>query len=542
MSVEVASCTLAQLFSKQSIVSANNTEIHGELAIPEYQRPYRWGEVQIKKLLSDYQLYLADLAQSALIQSTSTQSDSAYGYYLGSVILHQSAENGQLNIIDGQQRLTTLALIAYVQYLSHKANAASQANEQDAIELNPFELSPFELSLSYDSPESQQQIVKNLAWLQDYSTSSNASQIAAFDANRINLTLVVTRSEDDAYRFFETQNTGGVRLSGPDIIKAHHLRAIARQSQNEFAAKWEALGDLNPVVGSLVKGRYWQKLYNRNVPSHRQPHLVRSAVVNELGESTGKGDDIAFGRFERAYLLDGGQIDKQAQQGYELRQPLNSGINTIHYLSYFEQLRSKYLTSVINNKNVKHKRATSNSLADKENTLARFFHFYQGLICQLDGCSYVKGLYDTALLIYISQFGEQQLDIAAKKLFRVIYSPRVSNQKAVRENSISAFVRDNPVLDWITASYTPNMCFDYLDRFSFKTDPANLAVDKNSVKKRFIFSVLKHLAIKVIEGGSAQELANTYTAELDAYILPLGTKAVAVNQLNMRKNNGEQHG
>ncbi|WP_165744502.1 DUF262 domain-containing protein [Pseudoalteromonas sp. Z9A6] len=525
MSVVVASCTLAQLFSKESIVSANETEIHGELAIPEYQRPYRWGEVQITKLLSDYQLFLTDLAQS----------DTAYGYYLGSVILHQSAENGQLNIIDGQQRLTTLALIAYVQSL------ANQDNEQDA-----FEPSSFELSLSYDSPESQQKIIKNLIWLQEW-LQSNASQIATFDANKINLTLVVTRSEDDAYRFFETQNTGGVRLSGPDIIKAHHLRAIARQSQNEFAAKWEALGDLNSVVGSLVKGRYWQKLYNRNVPSHRQPHLVRSAVVNELGESTGKGDDIAFGRFERSYLPDGGQIDKQAQQGYELRQPLNSGINTIHYLSYFEQLRSKYLIDPFKNNKVKNNKVKNKNVIAKTsvkagNTLDSFFHFYQNLICKLDGCSYVKGLYDTALLIYISQFGEQQLDIAAKKLFRVIYSPRVSNQKAVRENSISAFVRDNPVLDWIAASYTPNMCFDYLDRFSFKTDPANLAVDKNSVKKRFIFNVLKHFGIEVIETESAQTLANTYTVQLDAYILSLGTETVPVNQLSMRKNNGEQHG
>lgn len=525
MSVVVASCTLAQLFSKESIVSANETEIHGELAIPEYQRPYRWGEVQITKLLSDYQLFLTDLAQS----------DTAYGYYLGSVILHQSAENGQLNIIDGQQRLTTLALIAYVQSL------ANQDNEQDA-----FEPSSFELSLSYDSPESQQKIIKNLIWLQEW-LQSNASQIATFDANKINLTLVVTGSEDDAYRFFETQNTGGVRLSGPDIIKAHHLRAIARQSQNEFAAKWEALGDLNSVVGSLVKGRYWQKLYNRNVPSHRQPHLVRSAVVNELGESTGKGDDIAFGRFERSYLPDGGQIDKQAQQGYELRQPLNSGINTIHYLSYFEQLRSKYLIDPFKNNKVKNNKVKNKNVIAKTsvkagNTLDSFFHFYQNLICKLDGCSYVKGLYDTALLIYISQFGEQQLDIAAKKLFRVIYSPRVSNQKAVRENSISAFVRDNPVLDWIAASYTPNMCFDYLDRFSFKTDPANLAVDKNSVKKRFIFNVLKHFGIEVIETESAQTLANTYTVQLDAYILSLGTETVPVNQLSMRKNNGEQHG
>ena len=495
MSVAVASCTLAEIFNQQTIKASDGSQITGALTIPEYQRPYRWGDVQIKKLLSDYQLYLDDIAQS----------DAEYGYYLGSVILHQSAENGCLNIIDGQQRLTTLALIAFVQSLA-KIDCGLNSKEQ----------SPFELQLSYDSPESQQQIMQNLAWLQSNATH----QIAAFDAAKINLTLVVTRSEDDAYRFFETQNTGGVRLGGPDIIKAHHLRAIdrtnfGRAKQNAFASKWEALGDLNPVVGALVKGRYWQKLNSRQVPSHRQPHLVRSAIVRELGESTGKGNDIAYGRLERVYLSDGGQIDKQAQQGYELRQPLNSGINTIHYLTYFEGLRHKYLSG--NNKR-------TNS-AQSDQPIDHFFSFYQNLICELDGCSFLKGLYDTALLIYISQFGEQQLDVAAKKLFRVIYSPRVSNQKAVRENSISAFVRDNPVLDWIAASYTPSMCFEYLDRFGFKTDPANLAADKNSVKKRFIVKVLKHFEIELEPDLSAQALANEYTAQLDDIILSLNSAA-----------------
>lgn len=268
---------------------------------------------------------------------------------------------------------------------------------------------------------------------------------------------------------------------------------------------------------------------------------MRSAVVNELGENTAKGDDIAFGRFARVYLPDGGQIDKQAQRGYELRQPLNSGINTIHYLSYFEQLRSKYLTDVIKNNKAKNKKLTTKTLVQAGNTLANFYHFYQNLICQLDGCSYVKGLYDTALLIYISQFGEQQLDIAAKKLFRVIYSPRVSNQKAVRESSISAFVRDNPVLDWIAASYTPSMCFDYLDGFSLKTDPANLAADKNSVKKRFIFKVLKHFDIDVIENLSEQEFANTFTTALDGYILPLGHETHSLIQSELT-NNGVIYG
>ena len=494
MSVTVVSCTLAEIFNQKAIIASDGSQISGELTIPEYQRPYRWSEIQVKKLLSDYQLYLNDIASSR----------ADYGYYLGSIILHQSAENGCLNIIDGQQRLTTLALIAFVQSLANTAE----------------DHQPFELNLSYDSPESQQQIMHNLAWLQ----SNGLNQIVAFDATKVNLTLVVTRSEDDAYRFFETQNTGGVRLSGPDIIKAHHLRAIERSHQNEFASKWEALGDLNPIVGSLVKGRYWQNLYNRNVPSHRQPHLVRSAVVSELGENAGKGNDIAYGSFERAYLPDGGQIDKQAQQGYELRQPLNSGINTIHYLTYFEGLRSKYLTSQKINKN---------KLIKVDSALSGFLCFYQNLVCQLDGCSYLKGLYDACLLIYISQFGEQQLDVAAKKLFRVIYSPRVSNQKAVRENSISAFVGKSPVLDWIAVSYTPNMCFDYLDRFSFKTDPANLGSDTNSVKRRFVFKVIKYFEMDVDSNLSAQDLANEYTALLDSLILPLG-HGVLVDKLERK--------
>lgn len=483
MSVTVASCTLAEIFNYKKIIASDGTEISGALTIPEYQRPYRWSEFQIKKLLNDYHLYLKDVAQSEV----------EYGYYLGSVILHQSAKNGCLNIIDGQQRITTLALIAFVQSLVKTAEGKK----------------PFELSLSYDSPESQQQIMHNLAWLQ----TDAINQITTFDADKVNLTLVVTRSEDDAYRFFETQNTGGVRLSGPDIIKAHHLRSIDRNNQNHFASKWESLGDLNPIVGSLVKGRYWQNLDNRDVPSHRQPQLVRSAVVNELGEGTGKGSDISFGRFERIYLPDGGQVEKQDQQGYEMRQPLNSGINTIHYLAYFEGLRNKYLVA---------SSETFSKQGKGSEAFLIFFDFYQEIICQVEGCSYLKGLYDTALLLYISQFGEQQLDLAAKKLFRVIYSPRVSNQKSVRENSISAFVRSNPVLDWVAASYTPGMCFEYLDRFSFTTDPANLDKDISSVKKRFVFKVLKSLEIHVDSELSAKDLAIIYTTKLNGLILSLG--------------------
>ena len=74
MSVAVASCTLVEIFNQQTIKASDGSQITGALTIPEYQRPYRWGDVQIKKLLSDYQLYLNDL-------SNISQSDAEYGYY-----------------------------------------------------------------------------------------------------------------------------------------------------------------------------------------------------------------------------------------------------------------------------------------------------------------------------------------------------------------------------------------------------------------------------------------------------------------------------
>ncbi|CAH7455091.1 conserved hypothetical protein [Vibrio chagasii] len=468
MAVVVASCTLDKLFSGVSILACDGKvekNVHGMLAIPEYQRPYRWNEAQITRLLNDFKLHQQELVGKPEAEHCP--------FYLGSVILHQ--HDDKLNIIDGQQRLTTMALI------SHLANKHS------------------DLELVYESPESQQQIKHNLGWLYKHEAS-----LAYIDFAQINITLVVTDSEDEAYRFFETQNTGGVRLAGPDIIKAHHLRAIDEKDKsavNTFATRWETLGDLNPVVDILLRGRYWQYLHFRDYPLHNQTQQVRNSIVTELAEQTGKGDDIAFGRIARTYMPYGGESLAQPQVGYELRQPLNSGANTIHYLQYFEQLRQTYLL---------------NNVAQAE--LAGFFEFYQKLVCKLEGCGYLKQLYDACLLLYISQHGQQSLEVAAKKLFRVVYSRRVENQKAVKEKSVPAFVKETPVLDWIAMSYTPEQCFAQLDGFKLSVDKSGF--DKNSVKKRFVEKVSQYFGLDI----DKQDYVNQFGPAFSQHTSALGVK------------------
>lgn len=51
--IKVAVCNLAQLLSGKRIKTESQKYIQGQLSIPEYQRPYVWGEKQIDKLIDD---------------------------------------------------------------------------------------------------------------------------------------------------------------------------------------------------------------------------------------------------------------------------------------------------------------------------------------------------------------------------------------------------------------------------------------------------------------------------------------------------------
>lgn len=455
--IVVASCTLGELFSGKTIKASDGSYIKGHLHLPEYQRPYRWKKSEVGRLLNDLKKYFEPEQDTKLPE---------HKFYLGSIILHQNDGEHLLNIIDGQQRITTMGLLSW---------CLNQRGGTQPI-----------VGLEFHAPESQSQIHQNLKWLLE-------QPISEMDFGRINITLVVTRSEDDAYRFFETQNTGGVRLSGPDIIKAHHLRAIERGQQNHFAQLWEKMGDLNPVVNTLLKARYWKALDFRYVPSRQEPHFTRLSVVKELAEKTGKvNEDLAYRPLTITRSLSGHLLQAADVKGYAARQPLNAGINTVHYLQYFEMLRSTFLTP--------HESEGNNP----------FDLFYRDLICKVEGCAYIKELYDSCLLVYLSHFGSENLYEAALWLFRTVYSIRVTNLKMVKEMSIGAFVRDNPVLDWILMSYSHDECVEKLKQFSIEVSPEYLTEEDKSVKKRFVEKVNSWFVL----GLPTDKLAKMYDEKL----------------------------
>ena len=441
----VASTSIATLLGGELISGSDRSSISGRLSIPEYQRPYRWQVKHLQRLLLDLTEYFP---------RSNDATPPKHDFYLGSIILHQSRparkHTDVLSIIDGQQRLITLALLAHV---------LKQRDLAKGIELT--------------SPESQSRALYNLRWLEQ-------QQLPAVDFTRVNITLVVTRSEDDAYRFFETQNTGGVRLDGPAILKAHHLRGVPQQEQDKQARRWEAWGTLDGTVDALMKARHWQRLKWRSLSSQRQPLQTREEIVAELAERTGQGQDIAY-RAARVTRLDQGQ-HMHVDSGYDMRQPLNTGTNAIHYFDYFHMLRREVL------------------VRRDDLGLAPFHQFYDDLVVQANGSEFLLKLFNCAVLLYISQFGRQGLLEAACWLFRAIFSPRLSNEKAVRESTAQSFAEQNPVLDWIAHSYTHAELIETLQGFSY---PIAERLDANSVKYRFVRTVQAYFSMSLSASGEA---------------------------------------
>ena len=438
--LKIVNTNFHELFLKKTLDREDKNVFEGDMDIyiPFYQRPYVWDEKEIERLLEDYE---------------SNCSEEGTSFYLGNLIFHEDSKKKKLNIIDGQQRLTTLALIAHL---------IDKDKYQEGIDWG------------FDSPKSQNQIKENYNWLKENGGRKLIEQ--KFDLSRIGITLIITPREDDAYHFFETHNTSGVRLSGLDIIKAHHLRPIDESvKMQELARGWEEMAkktdweekdvNLNYLLKGLMKVRFHNALNPRTPPSFREggEALVKEASMDEF-MSLEAGKDLSYGSYR--IQKNDGENTLSLSEGYDMRQPLWEGENTLNFFSYwYGQLKN---------------------LKIEENSLHADFQNFYKKIKGLSGCYYLDKFYDACLLFYMGRFGTEELEQASVKLFGVIYYLRLE-LNSVRENSV--FVRDErasaKLFDYIQRSYHPQELFKILAKISFK-DLKEEDLSKSPIRSRFL--------------------------------------------------------
>ncbi len=435
MNVKVISCTFQELLNTchDNIPSS---DICGQLCIPEYQRPYVWSEKQIDRLLDDFIEY-----------NESKDIDKAL-FYLGSIIIHQKKD--KLNIIDGQQRITTMLLIQAL------------INE----ELNT--------GVKYTSPVSIKNIKRNYSYLKSVKSKdifkyADSNILNEIDLNSVNITLVVTSTEDLAYTFFETQNTGGVRLSGSDIIKAHHLRAISSKKIIDYQArKWEGIENkiIEEIVQNLTKIRFWDNRNWRLFPFYRDSKGIKEVLIEEFTERTkSHGDDISF--YYSAVINKGDRLMQMHESHIkQLKQPLSDGNNTLDYISDYVNLHQ-----VLFSKTEKDHRVSD-----------AFYKFNDELMHGQNGTLFLKELLEICIVAYVSRFGFFRLYESSLWMYRFIYSLRVSFGRNVREDSIFKFVYENQLIDNILEVYTVDELLFFLKKFKYQFNTENTGIGQSKDK------------------------------------------------------------
>lgn len=275
--------------NKQSVKQLLETGKVNKFIIPEYQRPYAWSDEQIQTLFED------------LVEYTENNNESTY--FLGTIVSYEN-ENGEQEIIDGQQRITSLFLLLRALYSklnsmtetkevkNFKGQIESALWEQDELTAEvDFEKTLIESRVMRDEGNkvfSEILITGDIGVLakDNYSLNyrlftelieryaTNEPQLFFYFIrnvlNKAILLPITADSQDTALTIFSTLNDRGLALSDADIFKAKIYNQLDADGKVTFIEQWQKLDDeATNANESIQKLFYYYMFYLRALENDR---------------------------------------------------------------------------------------------------------------------------------------------------------------------------------------------------------------------------------------------------------------------------------
>ncbi len=218
--------------------------------IPLYQRAYAWEDEEIKQLIDDI-------------------NDSTGDYYIGSLIVAKiKGQEEQYEVVDGQQRLTTLYLLLH--YLASRVGWSGEVGKMLSFGCRPNsnytlthiqDLLSDEKSLANGEDKLDHSICNGLKIIQQKFVPEarrgkrgkvgDAIDVDAFveRLKRVILYRIEVPEHTDLNRYFEIMNTRGEQLEQHDILKARLMGDLSAGPEQEFFARvWNACRDMTGYV------------------------------------------------------------------------------------------------------------------------------------------------------------------------------------------------------------------------------------------------------------------------------------------------------
>jgi hypothetical protein len=212
--------------------------------IPRYQRNYAWGKAEISQLIKDVDEFFSE------------GNNEKKSYYLGSLVCFKR-EDGSFELIDGQQRHTTITLINLV--LKNWQNAIenivsvpnlkfdSRKKIQNYIEsLYKTEKTTFLKQAAELNISGIGSFKDAIEIIQEELRVKNVQNFAKNFYENVYLFRVEVPEETDLNHYFEIMNNRGEQLEKHEIVKALLMGKI--KEQIKFASIWDACADMNDYV------------------------------------------------------------------------------------------------------------------------------------------------------------------------------------------------------------------------------------------------------------------------------------------------------
>ncbi|HAW59701.1 MAG TPA: hypothetical protein DCX03_11985, partial [Bacteroidales bacterium] len=278
-----------------------------DFLIPDYQRPYAWEETQCQTLWDD-------IFSFAFPDNNCDKFDSNEEYFLGSIVTFEN-ENNKQEVIDGQQRLTTLMLLLRAFYakfgnMQDEKSKSTQkrisqclwkTNEFGEANLNVLKIDS-EVATDNDkeefldilktgnvNKEQQSNYAKNYRFFQekiDAFLNEYPSYFAYLPARILGnciLLPVEAESQDTALRIFSTLNDRGLPLSDADIFKAQFYKYYSVKSAKEsFIEQWKELEEVCGRIFRPLNGTPMDELFTRYMYFIRAKQGNKSSTTEAL--------------------------------------------------------------------------------------------------------------------------------------------------------------------------------------------------------------------------------------------------------------------
>ena len=273
--------------NKQSVKEFLATGKNNPFVIPEYQRPYAWEEEHIRTLFDDLWEF------SLTIDSESNRNQPSY--FLGCIVSFEN-DAGEQEIIDGQQRITSLFLLLRAIYTKLQNSEPSDYRNFSLSEIEKsiwhthrltggVDYSDILLSsrvMNNDGNEILRNILttgqsdvtltdnysKNYRKFQEY--LENVAQRSPMNfynfiqtiLNQAILLPITADTQDTALTIFSTLNDRGLPLSDADIFKAKiYNNQIDANSKDSFIQDWQELDERVEYVSESIQHLFYYYMF-----------------------------------------------------------------------------------------------------------------------------------------------------------------------------------------------------------------------------------------------------------------------------------------